>query len=98
MTHTYQCTCCDSEGVVCKKCDTLYPKTEEYFYKKTNGTLRLSECKSCKKAYSKVKEKTRAPRKRDRREYNRLYYQRKKEEKELQKKKELETVETETKA
>ena len=78
----YQCPCCNLEGAVCHVCDTLYPMTTEYFYT-SNGKLKIDKCKTCKKAQQKNKPKEiRNKRNKDRKkEYNRMYYQRRKLEK-----------------
>jgi hypothetical protein len=80
----------EQEESKCGKCAKVYPKTKEYFYT-SNGKLKLHMCKECKKEQSREAEKTRKPRKprirayRDRREYTKMYYARKKLEKQAEK-------------
>ena len=73
--------------VVCKHCDVSYPATSENFYK-CRGRLDFSRCKECKKKYARENRKPdmRTNRKRDRKEYMRLYRLKKK----IEKEKELE--------
>ena len=56
---------------LCKHCDTMYPATKDNFYT-SNGKLKLSICRGCKKEFSKVNEKNRKPR--DRKAYNKAYH------------------------
>lgn len=57
------------KDVLCKHCNIIYPPIKEFFYTK-NSKLALDKCKECKKATSKIYEKTRSPRiKTDRRQY-----------------------------
>jgi hypothetical protein len=73
----------DVKDVLCKHCDCYYPATKENFYT-CKGKLKLHMCKECWKERSREAEKNRKPRiraKRDRREYTKMYYARKKLEK-----------------
>lgn len=64
----------------CKHCDTTYPANNDNFYTE-NGKLKLSICKECKKKKSKVYHKKAKPTVsvyRDRKDYSKMYYNKKK--------------------
>jgi len=64
----------------CKHCDITYPATSENFYIK-KGKLVRDICKSCKCEKSKIYESNRLPREqrvRNRQEYSKAYYLKKK--------------------
>jgi len=71
------------KSVLCKHCDTNYLPTNDNFYT-SNGKLKIDICKGCKCKKSKIDEKNRKPRKprvyvyKDRTEYYKDYYLKKK--------------------
>ena len=72
----------------CKHCETTYTATSENFYTK-KGKLARDICKSCKREKAKIYEKNRPPRvSKDKTEYMKAYYLKKKLEKEALKNKE----------
>jgi len=66
-------------ATLCKKCNVSYPTTKEHFYSR-HGKLQLYACKDCRKKQSRVSGKSRN--KQNKKIYNKLYYQRRKAEKE----------------
>ncbi len=73
----------DTNKVLCKHCNVSYTATKDNFYT-SKGRLILNKCKECKRADSRRNEKNRKPR--DRVEFYRLYYLRRKEKKSIEKK------------
>lgn len=69
--------------VLCKHCNIYYSATKDNFYT-SKEKLILNKCKECKKSDSRRNEKNRKPR--DRVEYNRAYYLKRKELKSMDKK------------
>ena len=63
------------KSVLCKHCNISYPATKDNFYT-CKSKLKFDICKNCKKERSRLNEKNRKPR--DRREYTKMYYARKK--------------------
>lgn len=80
MVYLYNMTTTQEEpkAQLCKYCYVSYEATKENFYT-CKGKLRLDICKECKKERSRQNEKNRKPR--DRREYNKSRYLKKKLEK-----------------
>jgi flavoprotein len=65
-------TTIEIKKVICQHCNKCYPATKDNFYT-AKGKLKLNSCKGCKKNQSQERRKTIPEKKRDRKEYMKLY-------------------------